>query len=227
MSNTKIYIDILKSLPLFKGFSKDHLETILNSKYIKVSHYPKDEIIFMEEEECKHLSIIIEGTVEIQKIDSNGKILTVANLKSGDIFGENLLFGDKNMYPMTVISKSKAIILHITKDYVANLCQQDSIFLYELLRIISNKAVALSSKLKEVTLKTIRQKICEYLYLQYSSSDNLTIRLNMSKKDWADKLGIQRPSLSRELIKLKDEGIIDYDKNTIKIKDLKSLEENL
>ena len=39
----------------------------------------------------------------------------------------------------------------------------------------------------------------------------------MSKKEWADKLGVQRPSLSRELIKMKEEGIIDYDKDTISI----------
>jgi Mn-dependent DtxR family transcriptional regulator len=46
----------------------------------------------------------------------------------------------------------------------------------------------------------------------------------MTKKDWADKIGVQRPSLSRELIKMKEEGIIEYYKNIIIIEDLKALE---
>lgn len=47
----------------------------------------------------------------------------------------------------------------------------------------------------------------------------------MSKKDWAEKLGVQRPSLSRELIKMKEEGLIDYDKEKIFIKDINAIKE--
>jgi Mn-dependent DtxR family transcriptional regulator len=49
----------------------------------------------------------------------------------------------------------------------------------------------------------------------------------MTKKEWADKLGVQRPSLSRELIKMKDECIIDYEKDIIFIKDLDLLQETM
>lgn len=223
----KNYIDILLEMRLFKRFENSELLEILTSSDSKIKSYPKDEILFMEEENCSSLSIVLEGNIEIQKIDQNGKILTVASLKKGDAFGENLLFGDKNLYPMTVISKSKSVVLHMPKETVAMLCQKNIDFLYEFLRTLSNKAVALSSKLKEVTLKTIRQKICEFLYIQYSSSENKYIKLNMSKKEWADKLGVQRPSLSRELIKLKEEGIIDYDKDSIIINDINILERNL
>ncbi|HCW03236.1 MAG TPA: hypothetical protein DGK91_01070 [Clostridium sp.] len=141
----------------------------------------------------------------------------MARFKKGDTFGENLIFGDKNTYPMTVISKSKSVVLHIPKASVALLCQKSSSFLNQYLRTLSNRAVNLSSKLKQVTLKTIRQQICEFLYNQYKKSGQNIIKLDMSKKAWADKLGVQRPSLSRELIKMKEEGIIDYDKDTISI----------
>ena len=42
----------------------------------------------------------------------------------------------------------------------------------------------------------------------------------LSKEDLAMKLNIPRPSLSRELIKLKEQGIIDYNKNYIELKKL-------
>lgn len=109
---------------------------------------------------------------------------------------------------------------------VAVLCQQNLEFLYSFLNLLSNKAMALSSKIKQVTLKTIRQKICEFLYSEYSHSNN-KISLKMSKQEWAYNLGVQRPSLSRELIKLKEDGIIDYEKDYVLILNVQALKENI
>lgn len=219
------YITLLKQVKLFKNLEEQMLRELFMELNYKILSYSKGDIIFTEDDHCKSLGIVLEGMVEIQKIDSFGKVLTIAQFTSSDIFGENLIFGDDNNFPMTVSSKTDTIILHIQKDSIVKLCQKSSDFLYEYLRIVSNRAMALSSKLKEVTLKTIRQKICGFLLLQYSTQKTLKITLPMSKKDWADKLGVQRPSLSRELIKMKEEGLIDYDKAVIIIKNLEALEE--
>ncbi|MBB6696905.1 Crp/Fnr family transcriptional regulator [Clostridium algidicarnis] len=220
------YKCLLVNLPLFENFNQNDLDLLLNSKDVKIASYSKDEIIFMEDDICLNLSIILKGNVEIQKVDPSGKLLSVASLKAGDIFGENLLFGDRNIYPMTVATKSESLVLHISKDVVAVLCQQNLEFLYSFLNLLSNKAIALSSKIKQVTLKTIRQKICEFLYSEYSHPNN-KISLKMSKQEWAYNLGVQRPSLSRELIKLKEDGIIDYEKDYVLILNVQALKENI
>ncbi len=67
-------------------------------------------------------------------------------------------------------------------------------------------------------MKTIRQQIIDYLTYQYHKQNSLRIILNMSKKEWSEKLGVHRPSLSRELSKMKREGLIDYDRNSVTIK---------
>jgi CRP/FNR family transcriptional regulator, dissimilatory nitrate respiration regulator len=220
----KNYIHILKKTALFREFDIEHIANILNGSDYSIKQHGKEDMIFMEGEMCKTLSIVLEGAVEIQKIDPSGKVLTVAKFGVGDTFGENLIFGNKNLYPMTVVSKAKSQVLHIPKETVVKLCQSNSVFLNEFLRVLSNRAVNLSAKLKEVTLKTIRQKICEFLFEKYKSTGKPVIELDMSKKEWADKIGVQRPSLSRELIKMKDEELIDYDKDTIVIKDIDSIE---
>ena len=221
------YIGTLKENKLFKVFTEQEIENLLENLRYSVKDYGKEDIIFMEDEPCKSLSIILKGSVEIQKIDSSGKILKVSKLKAGDVFGENLLFGDKNAYPMTVVSTDNSLIMHISKISLSKLCESHPNFLYEFLKIQSNKALALSSKIKEVTLKTIKQKVCEFLLNEYEKSKDTTIKLSMSKKEWADSLGVQRPSLSRELIKLKEEGVIDYHKEYIIIKDIEILEDLL
>lgn len=221
----KEYISILINTSLFKDFSIEELSEFFSQSDYIISTYSKEDMIFIEDDTCSNLSIVLDGIVEIQKIDSSGKVLTVAQFEQGDTFGENLIFGDKNIYPMTVISKAKSTVLHIPKSSVAALCQKNTTFLYQFLRTLSNRAVNLSAKLKQVTLKTIRQKLCEFMLMKYKKSGYLKLSLDMSKKELADKMGVQRPSLSRELIKMKEEGLIDYDKDTILIKNIEAIEE--
>lgn len=215
----------LSKSKLFSRFDAEQITDLFKELNYRLNNYSKDETIHMENEECKNLSIIICGTVEIQKIDSSGKVLSIAEFHEGDTFGENLIFGNKTNYPVTVISKTDTIILNIDKTSVTKLCQTNTNFLNEYLKIVSNKAIVLSSKLNEVTLKSIRQMICDFLLNEYENQKSRKIKINMTKNEWADKMGVQRPSLSRELIKMKEEGIIDYDRNTIEIKDLDLLEE--
>lgn len=223
----KKYIETLKNIDLFKAFNESELLELLNNPNSRITEHNKGEIIFSEDEKCTALSITLDGTIEIQKIDALGKMLTVTELFSGDTFGEILLFSDFSHFPMTVFSKTNSIVMHIQKDLIVSFCQNNKTFLNEYLKILSNKAYILNKKLKEVTLKTIRQKICEYILMQYKVQKKLEISLPITKKEWADKLGVQRPSLSRELIKMKEEDLIDYDKNSIFIKDLEAIKDFL
>lgn len=217
----------MKKCRLFNSLDEKALLEILQSPSSRIMIYDNGNVIFSQGETCSNLSIVLLGEVEIQKLEASGKVLTVSNLKIGDVFGENLLFGDKNKYPMNVISKASSAVLHLSKGYVEELCQKSPGFLTTLMQTLSNKAVALSSKLNEIGLRSLRQKICQNIYSLYTINNTKSFPLEMSKKEWAEKLAVQRPSLSRELIKLKDEGIIDYDKNTITLLDIEAIEDIL
>lgn len=220
-------LTVLKSCQLFSKFTDEDIKLLVNSGFIYLKSYSKEDLLFCEGEQCKFLSLVIDGLIEIQKLDSNGNLLVVATLSSGNVFGENLLFGDINTYPMSIVSKSNTKVLYIAKEYIYKLCLTNEGFLRELLRILSNKALNLSLKLKQLTMKSIREMICYYLLERYEKEKTEIIKLEFSKKAWADSLGVQRPSLSRELIKMRDAGLIDFSKNTIIIKNVNALKENL
>ncbi|MBS4534091.1 Crp/Fnr family transcriptional regulator [Clostridium sp. D2Q-14] len=134
-----------------------------------------------------------------------------------------MIFADNNYYPMNVISKDESIILNIKKSLVLDLCQNNKQFLSELLKSISNKTLIISNKIHDISLKTIRDCILDYLKYEYKLQNTLTLKMKITKKEWAEKIGVHRPSLSRELMKMKQEGLIDYTRNTITIKDIKIL----
>lgn len=221
------YIHVLSKLPLFRSYTNEKLSGLFDTIQYQILSCSKGSIVFLENEECKALSIILDGIVQIQKIDSFGKALTIVEFKRGETLGENLLYGSGNLYPMTAVARTDAIILKVPKEAVLKLCLQNADFLIEFLKLLSDKALTLSGRLKQVTLKTIRQKVCESIYNEYLNKKQLAINLQMNRREWAERLGVQRPSLSRELIRMKKEGIINYDHCNILIKDISLVEKYL
>ena len=220
------FIKLLKNNELFKCFSEIEMENIFNEHCYKIKDYEKKAIIYLQNEKCESLDIILSGAITIQKIDQDGKILTINDFISGEVFGENLLFSVNNNYPMTVTAKNDCTLLHVKKDLILKLCQRNECFLRNFLQSLSSKTLILSNKIKSLTMKTIRQCITDFLLFEYFSQGSSRIKLNMSKKDLAEKLGVQRSSLSRELNKMRNDGLIEFDANYITINNLDLLKKS-
>lgn len=216
---------LLKNVNLFNCLSEEELKKIFNNNHHAVKKYKKNSIIYMQNEKCKTLDVVLDGIISIQKIDSEGNMLSINNFANSDIIGENLLFSVKNVYPMTIIAKSDVDILHINKDLILMLCQNNKHFLLGFLQSLSSKALILSDKITALSMKTLRQCIIEFLLFEYYAQDNVEIKLNMTKKDLAEKFGVQRSSLSRELNKMRKDGLIDFNSKYIIIKDIDLLNE--
>jgi len=183
-----------------------------------VEEYERGQIIHLQNELCEAMDIILEGKVSVQKIDEEGNILKVAVFSDGEILGANLLFSSSNTYPMTVVSESRTIILHAYRDLILESCQRNTDFMAGLLTVISNKALVLTDKIDTISFKTIRQRIIDFLRYEYYIQKSTAIKLNTTKKELAERMGIQRTSLSRELNKMRKEGLIEYNAKTITLK---------
>ncbi len=213
------FIDAIGSINLFSSFKKEELIRIFNSSDIKIKEYGKDQIIHLQNEMCRTMDIILSGQVSVQNIDEEGNILTINVFSARDILGANLLFSGKNYYPMTVVAVSKVTIAHIQTELILELCQGNVDFMVGLMKTISDRTIILTDKINTISLKSIRKCIIDFLKYEYLLQNSKVIKLNISKKDLAERLGIQRTSLSRELNKMRKEGLLEYDARTITIKD--------
>ena len=95
------------------------------------------------------------------------------------------------------------------------------------MELLSNKILVLNKKIKNLSFDTIREKICSYILDEYKKQKSKNIILPFTRKEMAENLGVQRPSLSREFIKMKEEGLIDFNKNNVTILDMEALEDYL
>jgi len=82
----------------------------------------------------------------------------------------------------------------------------------------------LTKKIEYLAIKGLRGKICTYLYNIYLKTGNREFRLPMKKYELAEFFNIARPSLSREMINLREEGIIDFTGGKIKLISIRRIE---
>ncbi|MCY6485577.1 Crp/Fnr family transcriptional regulator [Clostridium aestuarii] len=217
----------LKFSKLFNAFTEEQLQQILNNINYKITSFNKDQVIAVEGDPISSIGIVLDGTIEVQKNYPSGKTVTISKIKQGDIFGEVIIFSNKKEYPATIISTDKSKIIFISKNDIMNLCSSNTIFLNKFMGLLSNKILMLNKKLKNLSYQTIREKICSYLIDEYKKQKKLIIKITHSRKAMAELFGITRPSLSRELINMKNDDLIDFNRQTITIKNLETLEDYL
>lgn len=193
------------------------LEQCITNGTMSISDYSKNEVIHFDGEICTHLEIVLEGKVTVDRIDVSGNILTITEFYPDEMIGGNLIFSSTPYYPMTVSASEASTIFRISKNTVFELCMMNRTFLKAYLEDISNHTLLLGDKIKHAIKRSIRESLSAYLLQESLVQKSRTIRLRITKKALADRFGVQRTSISRELQKMKNDGLIDYDSKTITI----------
>ena len=208
-------IDLIKSTVLTKFLSDEDILTNLKSGKFKVTSYKKSSVVHFDGETCSKLEIILSGRVAVDRIDESGNLLTISEFYNDDILGGNLLFSKNPCYPMTVLTQLPTDILEIDREALFELFCNNPVFLRTYLELTSDRAFILGNKIKHYINKTIRESIMNYLNYESKKQNSNHIKLNTTKKALSEKIGVQRTSLSRELAKMRDDGLILFDTDSI------------
>ena len=208
--------EIIKECPIFKDFSIDEIIEIFSVVSFYEKNYKKNDIILAENTKVEYFGIITNGKIALSNFDyfGNRNILNV--FAKGDSFGEALVSLEMKI-PHEIISLTSSSVIWIEYSSLSN-SQYYQKILNNLLNIISTKNLILNKKLQILSKRTTREKILEYLATQKKLlSIDSNFEINLNRNEMADYLALDRSNLSRELGKLKKEGIIDFKKNKFKL----------
>lgn len=209
------YIDFIKKTTLIGSLPVEYTKQYLKTGEFKVVSYSKNSVIHFDGDLCCKLEIILCGKVAVDRIDESGNLLTISEFSSDDILGGNLVYSKQSYFPMTITAQTPVLILEIDKEVLFDLLSKNPNFLRTYLEFISDRAFLLGDKIKRYVNKTIRDSILSYLSYESNRQNSKKIILCITKKALAEKIGVQRTSLSRELSKMRKDGLILYDTNSI------------
>ena len=208
-------INRIKQIDLFSQIDEKQLKKHLKEGLIRLNTYPKAVIIYHRNDFCQNLDVVYSGSLMAYVLSEGGSLTSMFEFKKDNLIGGNLLFGDPHAYPFTIIYE-KCQLFHIQKEAILDYLHNYH-FVLHYVKSLSLNSQTMNQKITMVTQNTLRDNILIYLRQQAILQNNTTILLPISKKEWANFLGVQRPSLFRELKKLKEEGLIDIDNRLIRI----------
>lgn len=209
-------MEIIKAIPLFSQLQSDEITPLIADNQLFLRNYSKGATVYNQKDCCKTLDIVLSGSFVAYSLSENGSAMTMFEFSRGQMLGANLLFGDNNTYPLTIYCMSDAQLLHVTQKAVSDFLHNYD-FAIEFIGMLSHNSQKLNRKITMVAQKTLRENLLEYFTKQSILQGSDTIVLPISKKQLADYLGVQRPSLFRELKNLKDQGFIDISNRTIRL----------
>lgn len=200
---------------LFLNLNRNEIEEFLKTSRAISINLKKGEELFLSGSTPKYLFILESGSVVVENVDINGKRSVVNIFKDvGTVFGEVYLYVDKSSYDFSAYANSDSRVLKIPKEAFKYTNEQTNPkIINNMLKILADKAYYLNQKLLILSSVSLRQKLIKYI-LQNSQTDELEFKLN--REDLANFLGTTRPSISRELMNMQKNGLIDVEKNKIK-----------
>lgn len=221
------YINVLLESHLFQGINQQGLLELIHCLNPKIKNYERNSFIRMVGDTAHSIGIILEGEAVVVKESVAGRRTVMALLKPGDIFGEAAAFSRKTSWPASVQAQEFCTLLFIPGNHIItgcdNICSLHRILMRNTLGIISEKALMLSKKVDYLTIKSMREKIATYLLDQVKETGQMSFTLPLKRHELADYLSVSRPSMSREMGRMRDEGIIDFYKSSFIVKNLNAL----
>lgn len=208
----------LTKIVLFEGLDKEEIKILWSCIDAKVKKYKKNEIIVSEGDNVDAIGAVLQGSVQVSRTDIDGNRLVVASIQQYDLFAETYALSKNHESPVMVNATEDSVVLWLNVSKLLTTCSSACIFhrrlIQNIIELLANKNIYLSRKLDILSKKTLREKILQFLHSYSSTSKSRIITIPYNRLAMADYLGVDRSALSRELSKMKEDGLIDYHKST-------------
>ena len=212
---------LLNQVSLFKGIDSVDMSNIIKCLDGKVKEYPRSQLIIRVGDKITSLGIVLVGKVQIIREDIKGNRMIVAKLEAGEVFAETFACAAVEASPVSVLVSEDCKILWIPIEQIVSNCSSTCSFhsrlIMNLLQLLARKNLYLNNKMELLSKRSIRDKIMAYLFSQAEQHNASSFEIPLNRNELADYLCIDRSALSRELSKLREEGVIEYWKNYFNI----------
>lgn len=217
----KRYIPILKNTQLFLGASDEDIEAMLGCLQARLCTYKKGEYVLREGERIERLMMLVKGELHIQRDDYWGNRSIISMVGVGEMFGEAYAAPESGplMNDVLAVEDSAVIFLDIGKllTVCPNGCKFHAMAVKNLFFAISEKNRKLVRKLGYMSRRTTREKLIAYLSEEAKRQNSGAFSIPFNRQQLADFLSVDRSAMSNELCKLRDEGLIEFEKNRFRL----------
>lgn len=217
----KEYISILKRTQLFAGVGENEIDSMLNCLQAELRKYKKGEYVFRQGEHLSSIMVLVEGKLHIQRDDywGNRSIINVVGV--GEMFGEAYVAPESGAILNDVIAVEDSAVIFMDVNRIittcSSACRFHAMVVQNLFFAISERNRRLVQKLGHMSRRSTREKLISYLSEEAKKQKSAIFTIPFNRQQLADFLSVDRSAMSNELCKMRDEGLIVFEKNRFEL----------
>lgn len=225
MADERNVASSLGAVPLFSGLSAEEVR-LLAARFVR-RRYSQGELLFSEGDACKGLYIIDSGRLRIFKSSASGREQVLAVEGPGGSVAELPVF-DGGAYPASVSAVEDSQILFISRQDLRQFCLEHPEVALKMLAVVGARLRRLVGIIEELSFTTIRQRLVASLVRLAqtegrAAEGGIAFTLPGTHQEMAHQLGTVRELVSRNLMRLQAEGLLEVDARSIVVRDLAGL----
>ena len=216
----------LADTDLFDGIPEEGIDRLLQCSGAFLKEYKKGQVVFQEDEKPEYVFLLIKGKLLLTKNYFSGRRIIFFEIHEKEIFGILIRHKEEETYWYDATAVADSLVLALPWRFLFEICSRaceyHRLLIQNMFSVQADSCVFQMKKLHILSGTTIEAKLAYLMFELADENGNLDFKMN--REELADFLGVTRPSLSRSLMRLSEEGYIQIHKARAKILDYEGLE---
>jgi CRP-like cAMP-binding protein len=211
----------LQKSMLFRGMTEPEIAKALQALEAHEKRYEKGETLLIAGTITERMGLVLEGSVTIESNDAWGNRKIISHVGKGQVFAETYALMENEPMLVDVTASEDCRVLFLRSGRIQSL--NSSLepwalkYITNLLTISMHKNLILSGRSFHTAPKTIRGRVMAYLNSVSLQRHSREFDIPFDRQQLADYLNLERSALSKEIGKMRREGLIDCRKNHFSI----------
>ncbi len=218
----KEFLSVIKTSPLFFGISEDEILEMLTCLDAKKASYKKGEFILRAGDSTEAIGLMLSGSILIIQDDIWGNRNILSKIGPGQTFAAAFACAPGAVLNVTAAAETDVTVMFLNVKRVLNICSSacthHSRIVRNLLGELAQKNLKSGEKLTHMGQRSTRAKLMSYFSSEVQRCGGYEFDIPFSRQQLADYLAVERSGLSNELCKMRDEGLIEFNKSHFKLK---------
>ncbi|MDD3400971.1 MAG: Crp/Fnr family transcriptional regulator [Eubacteriales bacterium] len=214
-------LEVIKHTALFDGIEQREIEAMMSCLSAEIKTYKKGQTIYRVGDTTSLIGEVLSGSVHIIKEDFWGNRNILSQISLGQLFAETYAAMATEPLEVSVIAAETTEVLFMDVRRImttcSSACEFHSRLIRNLLAVTAQKNLMLTRKLEYMAGRTTKEKLLCYLSAESQRQKSAIFEIPFSRQQLADYLAVDRSAMSNELCKLRDRGVLKFEKNRFEL----------
>jgi CRP-like cAMP-binding protein len=202
--------ELLRSVPIFSELTEADFSSL--AKVANRRRYPKDSVVFFENEQGDFFFMILEGRIKVTILGDDGREVILSLLGSGDFFGEMALL-DNEPRSATAIAVEDSELLSLHRNDFQSVLSDNRSIMVGLIKVLTARLRRANHQISTLALLDVYGRVARVIVDMAREEgrrlkDGRIAFRRATHQEIANRIGTTRETVTRMLKDLERQGMI-------------------